>query len=614
MNRFPFSVLVLLLFVGCGGSTTPPAAPVAEASFEWHEWNVDSFEQARREGKLVLVDVGIEGCTACRWMFEDTYQHPEVVRRLRESFVVIAVDANLRPDLGERYARWGWPATIFLTAEGTQVLALRGNKRPQNFIGILDELLERRAQGDLGPDAEPIAVSELADEGAFGAMCRAATDRLDRMRNDAGGWGRFRTVQAPLARHALLRAHARGEEERLPHLVRTSHGYGRMIDPVWGGLFVGARNADWTGVIPEKRTKHNAGAMQIIAETYDASGDAELLPHLSGIHRYFEDFMSSERGTFFATQEDEAPGLPGGLSASDYYAMSDAERRRYGVPPIDHAEYTDLNAMVIEAYARWYEATGEGPVLARARRAADVLLAERMTGAGYVLQSAPSEVVTEDDRMRAFGREDRAFLRPQGQFGLALLALYRVSAEPAYLAAAERIGEGLRALEAADGGFFSATPDGTEGLVPPTKPALDNAIAARFLLELSFYTKNDAFRESAERALGAVARPETVSRRGAGVVAELALALDSAGVGPVEFSLVGPRDDEASTALFAAALEVYEPRKVLHFDTTDRYPAEDVPVMYICTREACSSPIRNPEDIAEIASRFAQVSGSAPCQ
>jgi thiol:disulfide interchange protein len=71
---------------------------------------------------VVLVDVGIEGCTACRWMDETTYADPEVATLVARHFVAIAVDAEARPDVGERYEAWGWPATIFMSPGGEQVL------------------------------------------------------------------------------------------------------------------------------------------------------------------------------------------------------------------------------------------------------------------------------------------------------------------------------------------------------------------------------------------------------------------------------------------------------------------------------------------------------------
>ena len=90
-------------------------------AIRWQDWGKAPFEQARQADKLVILDVGIEGCTACRWMDESTYTHGEVIELINEHFIAIVADAEAQPDLGERYSDWSWPATIFMTADGMQM-------------------------------------------------------------------------------------------------------------------------------------------------------------------------------------------------------------------------------------------------------------------------------------------------------------------------------------------------------------------------------------------------------------------------------------------------------------------------------------------------------------
>src|SRR5690349_1613969 len=114
MRSVIFSVLLATTAVtGCSSIGTPPPKAVSHPStpVAWRSWDASAFEDAKKDGKLVLIDVGIEGCTACRWMYEETYRDPQVVAKLRESFVTIAVDADVQPDLGVRFEEWGWPAT-----------------------------------------------------------------------------------------------------------------------------------------------------------------------------------------------------------------------------------------------------------------------------------------------------------------------------------------------------------------------------------------------------------------------------------------------------------------------------------------------------------------------
>jgi uncharacterized protein YyaL (SSP411 family) len=598
--------------VGHGAAEAPSGASIA-----WESWGIGAFERARAENRMVLVDVGIEGCTACRWMFEDTYRDPEVVARVNEHFVAVSVDANVRPDLGDRYARWGWPATIVLSPEGTQVLAIRGNKRPRNFIPILDELVDRHLRGALEAEASD-PIPEPVDDSALAAVCGDVEGRLSSLRDtEHGGYGQLKGIGLAPVEHAFLRAHLTGDATLREHALRTLEGWTRLVDPVWGGVFVAARRPDWTQPIPEKRTVHQAAALFGFAEAFMVTGDAGWLAHAQDVHRYLSSVMQHADGSWYATQEDLAPGLPRGMSAADYYELGDDERRRYGMPPVDHGIYTDLNGMVIRGYAHLFEATGDDAWRVEATTAADALLAARQDSAGWMRQSTHHETLGTDDRMRVFEADacGRVYLKAQPYFGLALVELYRVTGEERYREAAIRIADAMIAeLADADvGGFFATTRGDTDALVPRDKPFYDNLAAVRFLLALHVDSHDDAHRAAADEALLFVAQPSAVRRRGPRV-ADLALAIEELSLGPVELSVV-TRDRELAEAraLFAAGRGVYEPRKALHYEMPGRYPDLGRPAVFVCSNDACSSPVYEPEGIAAAAARFAEAETSRGC-
>ncbi len=578
------------------------------ASIAWHDWAAAPFQKARQENKMVLIDVGIEGCTACRWMDEDTYRHSAVVELIGKHFIAIQVDAEARPDVGDRYSDWAWPATVFLAPDGTQVLALRGNRRPRNFIPILNGLIEKHAQGKLEADElAPYAAPPEPETTELTALRERIRAQLDRtFDDDAGGWGkRHKSIEhaTPLV-HLLMRAHSEDDEAALERALKTLHGMRQVIDPVWGGIFIGA-SGDWTTFIPEKRTGSQASALLAFAEGYQVTRDKRFLQAMQDIDRYLGDWMRSPDGTFFTSQEDEATKLPRHLTAEDYYLLkTDAERRKFGLPPTDHAVYTDLNARVIFAYARAFEASGDERFLDKAVQAASSLLEARQHPDGWMIQALPSERVSGDQRMRALPTDAVPYLRPQGEFGLALLALFRTTADPHWLQAASRIAGGMRAaLEDSElGGFFAGpVPEGAS--VRPRKPLEDNATATRFLYELWVYTKDESLRALPERTLRAVALPGIVRREGK-IVGNLAVALETLASGYVEFTVVGTRDDPSARALYRAGRAVYEPRKILHYEGPGRYPDKGYAAMYICNEDACSLPIADPEAVAQVAASF----------
>lgn len=603
------AALTLALFAGCSAAdTTAPAAPnVAQGAqdVEWRSWGSGPFEEAADADKLVLLDVGIEGCTACRWMDAYTYTDPAVRARLSEHFVTVAVDAEAVPDVGERYSAWGWPATIVLTPDGTQVLAIRGNKLPKNFIPILDDLIHRKASGTL--DAAQASTSVQAPQDTdVAALRERLVSRLDGLYDPEGaGWGqRIRTAIGANVEHAFLRAHARGENPWHERALDTVTAYTRSVDPVWGGIFV-AGFESWSQIIPEKRTQHQSAALVNFAQAYARTGDKQWLDAASDIRRYLENTMLDQSGTFASTQEDDAPGLPDGMNARDYYALDSAEARlEYGTPPVDHAVYTDKNAEVIAAYVTLYEVTADASALEVAVRAADALM-PRQNDSGLFTQFAPSKSVASDDRMRAVPTDTRAQLLPQGPMGKALLDLYRATHNAKYLRAATRLAEGLQLLEDPErGGFFAASTSDVDGLLGRRKPLAANASVARFLVELSVYTADSSGFERARRAVFSVSAPATVRAEGR-YIGDLVLATEALLDPAVEFTVVGSPDDPAAEALYEAALAVYEPRKVLQFDDRGKYPKHDTARLYVCTDAACSSPIERPADVAAAGQAFA---------
>src|SRR5881227_2002148 len=92
----------------------------------WHEWGEEAFEEAKRENKPILLDIGAVWCHWCHVMDRESYDDPEIAQIVNERFVAIKVDRDERPDIDSRYqvavqaisGQGGWPLTAFLTPEG----------------------------------------------------------------------------------------------------------------------------------------------------------------------------------------------------------------------------------------------------------------------------------------------------------------------------------------------------------------------------------------------------------------------------------------------------------------------------------------------------------------
>ncbi|HEY1954664.1 MAG TPA: DUF255 domain-containing protein [Polyangiaceae bacterium] len=590
-----------------GGARAPSveAHPIA-----WHRFGPAAFDEARRSGKIVMVDAGIEGCSACRWMHEGAYHDPNVIRRIEQSFVPVSVDADQEPDLGDRFLPWGWPATIFFTPDGHQVYALQGSESGGELAELLDSLVAKQKDGTLGQGATTGHGSEPNQDSA--AACVDANQYLASMADDYGWGGDERVALFGPFEHALIRARSRGDTKLSARALAVAEGEAKLLDPVWGGIFVGAFSKTWDNPIPEKRTIFEAGALDAFSLELQRTGDARWKSRADLVRKYLEDWMLAPDGTFYSTQQDRAPQLPANLEPGDYYAMKDADRRKYGIPPIDHGVYTDQNALVIQSYVRFYEATGDRAALEIAKRAADALLAKRTRADGGMEQAELEPDLAKDRRMRPTTPDTRLYLKAQGEMGLALLFLHEATAEDHWLDAAKKIASAMHTLEDAEhGGFFGTTARDVDALVPRRKPFIDNAGAARFLIRLAGVTRDETYRKTAERTLAALAPNDHFEGSwGAGL---LALAYEELVLGPVEVTVVRGGDDALARSLHDELVRVYEPRKIVRVEDAGHYPKPKTgAAIYVCTRSACSSPVTTAEAARKEIDRMTIAEG-APC-
>ena len=605
-------------FVSVLALTIVSAASSAE-EINWRHWELDAFNEARAQDKMILVSVGMEGCAACARMESLTYTNGTVIGLINRDFVAIEVDAEARPDIGERYSDWAWPATVFLAPDATQVLAIRGNRIPRNFIPILEDLVSKHEAGALEADARsPYAAPPAPAETDLTRMRDDLRAQIDRSLNHQyGGWGRSGIggeQSGSRLRQLYLRAHLYDDTELHELALKGSAGFLNAIDPVWGGVYIASFPKDmqvperFAGLraIPEKRILVQSNAITAFAIGYQHTGEQKYIDGIDEIDRYLRNWMMAPDGTFYTNQKAAPPDLPRNLSVNEYWMLgSDEARRKYGTPPVDHAVYTDRNGEVITAYVLAYEATGNEHYLGVAKRAALSILNSRMHENDWVIQAQPNDKADDDARMRPLVTEEKPFLSAQAWFGTALLSLYRATGDTSWLRAADVIGRAtLEVLQdGALGGFFATVPDATAAVIAPRKPLESNGTAASFFYDLGIYTKDDSYSGIAEQTIRAVGQPGIIRREGR-ITGEFALALEKVTTAYVEFSIVGDTKHPNSKALFEAGRDVFEPRKLLHYESPGRYPVRGRPAMYICNPDMCSIPIEDPAEVRKQAAAF----------
>jgi uncharacterized protein YyaL (SSP411 family) len=598
--------LGLVLGAGCvpstGKSVSNTASPLGQAEFTWSSWDRAAFDHAREHDKIILINVVAQWCHWCHVMDETTYADPEVARLLAEHFVTIRVDSDARPDLADRYRRWGWPATAFLTSQAEGVLELRGYRDPAAFAAILRELIADRDAGTLARRERPGAAETTPGDTDLASLHATWIPVLDRFYDaEAGGWGTKQKYPWPgPIEFSLLRARTRGESAWQQHALVTLAGHRQLIDPVWGGMFQYSVRGVWTMPHFEKIAMIQAGAIENFAHAFMITGDSQWLTAASDITRYLLEHMQDDAGGFWTSQDaDVRP--PHGSAAptilgADYYGMNDAARRQAGMPRTDTHVYADLNGSIIHAMTELWRVTRDPALLAAAQRAADRLIRTHRDPSGGFRHGE--------------GSEGPLHLADQVAMGRAFLGLHRVTRDPRWLAHARETAEFLRReLAAEHGGFWAhqVDPEAVGVFAERRMPPDENGLAAQFLIELHAIEDGDGssatpWRALAEQAVVAVGRPTLLEPEGK-VISRWLFAIELLRGEAIDITVVGDTGDPQADALWQAALAIWEPRASFErSEPGERYPTMGV---YLCTSQTCSSPIREVEGLADAIESFA---------
>jgi uncharacterized protein len=531
---------VAVAMLGCAAAPRAPAVPAGAApsaraadddiaaararglrrGFAWLPFEPASFEQARREGKFILLDGAAEWCHWCHVMDETTYADPEVGRVLRERFVAIRADVDAHPDVAERYGAWGWPATILFTPDAAEIGKYRGYLPKAELLSILERVTAREAAPAAASSSRDPASSPppLAALGWIAGRLMVDMDAYFDPRE--GGWGRRQ--KAAIGHNAAfdLRRAARGDGEAMKRALLSLARHRELVDPVWGGVYQYSSGASWREPHFEKLMPYQASNLEAWAMGYAATKDPALLADARAVARYLETFLSSPTGAFFASQdadvhahERDKPFVAG----KAFFPLDDARRRALGVPRVDRSVYGFENGLAIAAFVTLHEATGDAAALARARRAADELLRTHVGADGAVRRSETGP----------------RYLADAAGLGFGLARLAAATGDARYVAAATRVAAAMaRDFEdRATGSFFDTTPDpAAVGVFAIRQRSFTHNLgAARFYAALARATGDGAARDRGARVLAATMTPKALDDRGR-MLGEVLLTLDDLGL------------------------------------------------------------------------------------
>lgn len=559
---------------------------------QWVEWSDDIFERARKENKLVLLDLGAVWCHWCHVMDDKTYSNPDIIGLLNANFITVRVDQDSRPDLAARYERWGWPATILFDANGTELAKLSGFIAAPRFAFLLEAFVRDPTPGPSARAAPrpSAASSSLLDEAMKSQMEELFTIAYEKK---YGGWGTtHKFLDWSCVEYALERARRFGDKESDAMARETLDKQFQLLDPVWGGVYqyshYGEPEKDkrdpWTNPHYEKLLRFQAENLRLYAFASVLYNEPRYLEAARSIDRYVQDFLTSEDGVFYPTQDAD---LVQGEHSEGYFALDDKARRAQGIPRIDKKVYSRDNGWYIRGLCALFQVTGDDAVLARAEKAARWILANRALGKGGF----------RHDEVDKTG----PYLVDTLNMGDAFLSLAVCTDRKEWIdraaAAAAFIEENFKS----EVGFTTeATAKGDGVFAQPIVNRGENLCLARFSNQLHEITGDKRQRAMAEHAMRFLTHPSQALRQR---TAETLLTdLELGGKAP-HITIVGAREDPAVQALIKAALrfpaqyktvEVYDPKTQKASRTGLSFPDLGKAAAFACSGDRCSSPVTDP--------------------
>ena len=425
------------------------------------------------------------------------------------------------------------------------------------------------------------------------------TRNFDELYDDKlGGWGENQKYIDADSMDLAIASAERGDAAAIKRARQTLDAATALIDPVWGGVFQYSEAGSWTHPHFEKIMSFQAQYLRQYSQAYALWKDPKYLATAREIERYLAAFLTGPDGAFYVSQDAD---LDHDTDGHKYYASSDAERRKLGMPRIDKNLYARENGWAISGLSACYDVTGDFKALAIAERAAKWVIANRALPDGGFRH----------------GERDRGgpFLGDTLAMGQAFLDLYAATGNRDWLTSAAKAGDFVATFRDEAGGFLtSKTSEGKIGVfAEPAKLIDDQVQVARFMNLLNRYYGNEGYREQASHAMRYLS---SASAEMARPLPGILLADEELAIEPTHMTIVGSKDDPRAQALHALAralparykrLEWLDPREGKLPNPDVEYPDLGEPAAFACSNRICSFPSFNAEELQATVKQMAKL-------
>ena len=459
----------------------------------WLEWCKESFQKAKNEDKPILLDLTAVWCHWCHVMDSLSYSEDEIGKIINEDFIPIKVYIDKRPDIRERYNMGGFPSTVFLNPEG-YVIAGETYVPPERFKLMLkavkDAYKNRVEKINSGitkavekiKDEEEINKGEITED-IIKEILLSIEDNFDAI---YGGFGLQPKFPSPEVLDFLFLQYQKTENKKYLNMsLRTLDGiYEGIYDKIDFGFFRYSVTQDWKMPHYEKMLDTNAGLLRNYAVAFDITKDEKYKRIIIDTLSYVNKFLSDQvNGGFYGSQDAD----------EEFYHLNSEERKKREYPCVDKTIYVDWNAMMISSYIKAGEILKNNRAIDFALKTVDFIIEKY-----YDKKNGLCHFFDVKANINGLLGDNIYFLN-------CLIDSYFITKNQKYLGKIKGIADFIlnNFYDKKIAGFFDRIikEEDLGTLKYAEKQFLENCFSAIVFLKLYFLTKEEKYRQSAEKTL-----------------------------------------------------------------------------------------------------------------
>lgn len=295
----------------------------------WHPWDDEAFEKAKREDKPVFLSIGYSTCHWCHVMERESFEHQDVADILNSDFVCIKLDREERPDIDHIYmevcmamtGRGGWPLSVFTDADKRPFFA--GTYFPKDSFKVLLAQIsslykrERSKLGDIYRQVEHALNQaqgysrDIADDEVVQTAFFYLKNIFDYKNGGFGTAPKFPTGHLLLFLLALYEQNAEKSALEMAETTLLNMRRGGIFDHIGFGFSRYSTDNKWLVPHFEKMLYDNSLLSYVYTKAFAVTKNEAYADTACAVLDYIRRKLMSNDGGFYSAEDADSEGEEG---------------------------------------------------------------------------------------------------------------------------------------------------------------------------------------------------------------------------------------------------------------------------------------------------------------